>query len=62
MNLSKSRYTQGVTCSKKLWLSCYMPEEAEDMGKANVFDTGNKVGELARVKKMFLILVIKLVN
>ena len=48
MNLSKSRYTQGVTCSKKLWLSCYMPDEASDMGKENVFDTGNKVGELAR--------------
>ena len=28
MNLSKSRYTQGITCSKKLWLSCYKEEEA----------------------------------
>ena len=30
MNLSKSRYTQGVICPKKLWLSCYKIEEAED--------------------------------
>ena len=32
MNLSKSKYVQGKTCEKKLWLSCYKPEEAEDMG------------------------------
>ena len=48
MNLSKSRYTQGVTCEKKLWLSCYKPEEAEDVGNEAVFENGNKVGDLAR--------------
>ena len=48
MNLSKSRYTQGVTCDKKLWLSCYKPEEAEDMGNESVLDNGTRVGDLAR--------------
>ncbi len=48
MNLSKSRYTQGVTCEKKLWLSCYKSFEAEDMGNDAVLENGNKVGELAR--------------
>ena len=48
MNLSKSRYTKGVTCEKYLWLSCFKPEEAEDMGNEAVFSNGNKVGDLAR--------------
>ena len=48
MNLSKSKYTQGVTCEKKIWLSCYKPEEAEDIGNDAVFENGNKVGDLAR--------------
>ena len=48
VNLSKSRYTQGVTCEKKLWLSCYKPEEAEDIGNEAVFENGNKIGDLAR--------------
>ena len=48
MNLSKSRYTTGVTCGKKLWLSCYKPEEAEESENDDVFDNGTKIGELAR--------------
>ena len=48
MNLSKSRYTQGVTCEKMLWLSCYKKEEAEGTGNDTVLDNGTKVGELAR--------------
>jgi hypothetical protein len=48
MNLSKSRYTTGVTCSKKLWLSCYKKEEACDTGNDAVLENGNKVGDLAR--------------
>ena len=48
MNLSKSKYTQGVTCEKKMWLSCYKSEEAEDLGNEAVFANGNKVGERAR--------------
>ena len=48
MNLSKSRYTTGVTCGKKLWLNCFKPEEAEDLGNQSVLDNGTKIGELAR--------------
>ena len=48
MNLSKSRYTLGVTCPKYLWLSCYKKEEAKDLGNDAVFANGNKVGDLAR--------------
>ena len=48
MNLSKSKYTQGVLCKKLLWLSSYKKEEAIDTGNEAVFENGNKVGELAR--------------
>ena len=48
MNLSKSRYTQGIVCDKKLWLSCYKKEEAEEMGNDAVLENGTKIGELAR--------------
>lgn len=48
MNLSKSKYTQGVICEKLLWLSCYKKEEAEDTGNEAVLANGNKVGDLAR--------------
>ncbi len=48
MNLSKSKYTKGVTCKKYLWLSCYKKEEAEDLGNDAVFTNGNRVGDLAR--------------
>lgn len=47
MNLSKSKYCEGITCLKKLWLSTYKPEEKEDI-KESVFETGTKVGELAK--------------
>ena len=48
MNLSKSRYTTGITCGKKLWLSCYKNDLKEDLGNDAVLDNGTKVGELAR--------------
>ncbi len=48
MNLSKSRYTEGITCGKKLWLSCFKPEEAMDLGTDSVLDNGTMVGDLAR--------------
>ena len=48
MNLSKSRYTTGITCGKKLWLNCYKPEEAVEKGNDAVLANGTKVGELAR--------------
>ncbi len=47
MNLSKSRYTTGITCKKKLWLTCYKPEEKEESNDA-ILANGTKVGELAR--------------
>ncbi len=47
MNLSKSKYCEGITCLKKLWLSTYKPEEKEDV-KESVFETGTEVGELAK--------------
>ena len=47
MNLSKSKYCEGITCLKKLWLSTYKPEEKEEI-KESVFETGTEVGELAK--------------
>ena len=47
MKLSKSRYCEGITCIKKLWLSINKPEEKEELNEA-VFETGTKVGELAK--------------
>ena len=47
MNLSKSKYCEGITCVKKLWLSTYKPEVKEDV-KESVFETGTEVGELAK--------------
>lgn len=48
MFLTKSKYTQGVCCEKKLWLSSYQPEVAQEANHDAVFETGNKIGELAR--------------
>ena len=48
MNLSKSRYCKGVQCPKILWLDEHKSEERdESVLNQNVFDTGNKVGDLA---------------
>ena len=47
MNLSKSKYCEGITCLKKLWLSINKPEEREEI-KESVFETGTEVGELAK--------------
>ena len=48
MNLSKSKYTQGIVCNKKLWLSCFKSEEAIDNSNESTSENGIKVGELAR--------------
>ncbi len=48
MNLSKSKYCQGVQCLKILWLDKNMPEIKQDTVKDSVLDTGSEVGELAR--------------
>ena len=46
-NLSKSKYTLGVTCEKKLWLSCYKNEEAEETTDIYL-KNGTVVGSFAR--------------
>lgn len=48
--LSKSRFMTGLQCHKGLYLSCYFPKLADPIGLAQqaIFDTGTKVGELAR--------------
>lgn len=48
MNLSKTKYCQGVQCKKILWLSKYKPELKEIIDNQAVFDNGTKVGELAK--------------
>lgn len=49
MNLSKSKYCQFVQCPKRLWLSCYKPQEAKvgDDAQKRLAD-GTEVGRLAR--------------
>ena len=48
MNLSKSKYCNGIQCKKMLWLDKYKPEEKEEINNQVVFDNGNDVHELAR--------------
>lgn len=48
--LSKSRFLAGLQCPLRLWYSCYEPELASEVTPAQqaLFDSGHKVGELAR--------------
>ncbi len=48
--LSKSRFTSGLQCLKRLYLECYHRELADPVepGQQAVFDAGTAVGELAR--------------
>ncbi len=48
--LSKSRFTAGLECLKRLYLESYHPELADpvDASLQARFDSGNEVGELAR--------------
>ena len=48
MNLSKSKYCNGIQCKKMLWLDKYKPEEKEKLDNEAVFDNGNDVHEVAR--------------
>ena len=48
MNLSKSKYCDGIGCNKKLWMLTYMADKAEDISNDSVFETGHEVGELAK--------------
>ena len=47
MNLSKSRYCNGIQCNKLLWLLKNKPEEMEALNES-VFETGNMVHEVAK--------------
>ena len=51
MNLSKSKYCEGVQCKKILWLSKFKPEVKEEIDNESVLENGNYVHEIAR--KMF---------
>ena len=48
--LSKSRFTSGLQCSRKLYLSCFQPDlgTPPDAAQQAVFDAGALVGEIAR--------------
>ena len=48
MNLSKSKYCQGIQCEKILWLNKYKPEEKEDINNESVLENGTRVGEIAK--------------
>ncbi len=48
--LSKSRFTAGLQCPKRLYLMCHSPRLADPVSRAQqaLFDSGARVGELAR--------------
>ena len=48
MNLSKSRYCQGIQCKKILWLNENKPEVKEEIDNSSVLENGTEVGELAK--------------
>ena len=48
MNLSKSKYCNGLKCKKILWLDKYKSEVKEDINNDNILEQGNLVHEVAR--------------
>lgn len=46
--LSKSKIISGMQCPKRLHLSVYQPELADNSGNEVAFSTGNQFGEFAR--------------
>jgi predicted RecB family nuclease len=48
--LSKSRFQTGLQCPKALWLTCHARDLADPVlpVQQHIFDTGTRVGELAR--------------
>ena len=48
MNLSKSRYCNGIKCKKILWLNKYKPEEQEQLNNESILQNGNDIHEIAR--------------
>jgi len=52
-HLSKSRFTSGLQCHKKLWWEVHEPDAVEvqpDKVLQDLFDQGHQVGELARTR------------
>ncbi|HEY6155923.1 MAG TPA: DUF2779 domain-containing protein [Gemmatimonadales bacterium] len=52
-SLSKSRFTSGLQCHKKLWWEVHEPDAVElqpDKVLQDLFDQGHQVGELARTR------------
>lgn len=48
MNLSKSKYCQGIQCNKILWLNKYKPEVKDEINNESVLENGTRVGEIAK--------------
>ncbi|MGB7212583.1 MAG: DUF2779 domain-containing protein [Gemmatimonadales bacterium] len=51
VTLSKTRYTAGLQCHKQLWWKVHEPNAPEltpDANQQAIFDTGTRVGEVAR--------------
>ena len=48
MNLSKSKYCNGIQCKKMLWLDKYKSDVKEDVDNSAIMDNGNDVHEVAR--------------
>ena len=48
MNLSKSKYCNGITCNKMLWLKTYKPEVEEELNNDNILNNGTEVGGVAK--------------
>ena len=48
MNLSKTKYCNGIQCKKMLWLDKYKKEEKEEINNQSILENGNIVHEVAR--------------
>ena len=48
MNLSKSKYVNGIQCKKMLWLDKYKPEVKEEANNESTLENGNFVHEVAK--------------
>ena len=48
MNLSKSKYCQGIQCKKILWLNKYKKQERTELNNDTILENGTKVGEIAK--------------
>ena len=48
MNLSKSKYCNGILCNKILWLDEYKKEVTGDVDNESTLDNGTEVGKIAK--------------